>query len=413
MTPATRPVAVVTGLGAMSPLGADVPTLWDALLAGKSGVRELTEPWAGDLPVRIGAPSPVDPATLLDRVKARTMDRCQQFAMVAAREAWTDAGEPDVEPERLAVVIGTGIGGVTSLLAQDELRRERGPRRVSPYAVPMLMPNAAAASVGLMLHAKAGVHTPVSACASGAEAIWLGLGLLRSGQADVVVCGGTEAALHPLPMSAFATMRALSPRNDEPQAASRPFDKARNGFVLGEGAGAVVLETAEHAARRGRQGHALLVGAGASSDAHHVAAPDPEGAGAARAMELALADAAVSPEEVSHVNAHATSTPAGDVAEAMAIRSVLGDAADHAAVTATKSLMGHLLGAAGAVEAIATVLALRERVAPPIANLDDPDDAVRLDLIRVTPRELAHGAAVSNSFGFGGHNVSLVFRAVS
>jgi 3-oxoacyl-[acyl-carrier-protein] synthase II len=344
-------------------------------------------------------------------VQARTLDRVQQFALVAAQEAWADAGRPEVESERLAVVVSSGIGGVLTLLGQYDVLRERGARRVSPHTVPMLMPNGPAATVGLALGARAGVHAPVSACASGAEAIALGLELIRSGRADVVVAGGSEAAIHALPIAGFAAMRALSMRNDEPDRASRPYDKARDGFVLGEGAGVLVLEAAEHAAARGATVYAELAGAGLSADSHHVAAPEPEGVGAALAISRALTDAAVDPAAITHINAHATSTPIGDLAEARAIRLALGSAADRAPITATKSMTGHLLGAAGAVEALATVLAVRDGVIPPTRNLDDPDDDVDLDVVRVEPRQLADPrVAVSNSFGFGGHNVALVFR---
>ena len=403
---------LVTGLGATTPLAGDAPGTWAALLAGRSGVRPLDQDWAADLPVRIAATAAVDPDQVLDRVEARTLDRAEQFALLAAREAWSDAGSPEIEPERLAVVVASGIGGVLTLLTQYDILRERGARRVSPHTVPMLMPNGPAATVGLALKARAGVHTPVSACASGAEAIALGLDLIRSGRADVVVAGGTEAAIHPLPLAGFAAMRALSTRNDEPEHASRPYDKGRDGFVLGEGAGIVVLESAEHAAARGRKAYAELAGAGLSADAYHVAAPEPDGRGAARAMTLALQDADVDASEISHVNAHATSTPIGDTAEARAVRAALGPAADQVALSATKSMTGHLLGAAGAVEAVATVLALRDRQAPPTINVDDPDDEIDLDIVRVDPRPLPEqGIALSNSFGFGGHNVTLTFRS--
>jgi 3-oxoacyl-[acyl-carrier-protein] synthase II len=404
---------VVTGLGANSPLGGDVPGTWAAMLEGRSGISPIREPWAADLPVRIAGQAVVDPAESLGRVTARTLDRSAQFAVLAAREAWADAGSPEVDPDRLAVVIASGIGGVLTLLAQYDVLRERGARRVSPHTVPMLMPNGPAAAVSLELRARAGVHTPVSACASGAEAIAMGLDLLRAGRADVVVAGGVEAAIHPLPIAGFAAMRALSTLNDEPTRASRPYDKSRDGFVLSEGGAALVLETAEHAAARGRRGYGLLAGAGISADAHHVAAPEPEGRGAARAMSLALADAGLSPADVAHINAHATSTPMGDLAEARAIQATLGEA-NRAVVSATKSMTGHLLGAAGALEAIATVLALRDRLAPPTVNLDDCDDEIRLDVVRMEPRPLpAGGSALSNSFGFGGHNVALAFRSVA
>ena len=412
MTP-SQDAVVVTGLGATTPIGGDVPTTWDALQSGRSGVRRLTEEWAESLPVRIAAPAAVDPASVLERVEARTLDRSQQFALVAAREAWADAGRPDVAPERLAVVMASGIGGVLTLLGSYDILKERGPRRISPHTVPMLMPNGPAATVGLELGARAGVHTPVSACASGAEAIALALDLLRLGRADVVVCGGTEAAIHPLPLAGFASMRALSSREDEPEAASRPYDKGRDGFVLGEGAGALVLEKAADARARGARVYAEVAGAGITSDAYHVAAPDPVGAGAARAIARALEDGGLSPADVVHLNAHATSTPTGDLAESVAIRSALGDRTDDVAVSGTKSQTGHLLGAAGAIEAIFTVLALQHRLAPATRNLDDLDDDVQLDVVRMDARALGDGAALSNSFGFGGHNVALAFRSSS
>ncbi len=395
----------VTGLGALTPLGPDVAALTEGLLTGRSGVRLLAgEPWDA-LPARLAAT--VDLEGRLERLEARTLDRVQQLALVAAREAWSDAGEPGVEPDRLAVVIGSGIGGAMTLLAQADVLREKGPRAVSPHLVPMLMPNGPAATVGLALGARAGVHTPVSACASGAEAIAYALDLLRSGRADVVVAGGSEACVHPLPMAGFAQMRALSTRHDEPEAASRPYDKGRDGFVLGEGAGVLVLETEEHARARGARVHGWLAGAGLASDAHHVTAPDPAGTGAARSITLALRDAGLAPTDIGHVNAHATSTPLGDVAEARALALALGD--HRPAVTATKSCTGHLLGAAGAVEAVATVVALRDGLVPPVRNLDDMDDEADVDAVRVIARELEHVAALSTSFGFGGHDVSLVF----
>ncbi len=332
--------------------------------------------------------------------------------MVAAQEAWADAGLADggVDPERLAVAMASGIGGVQTLLANYDALKEKGPRRVSPLAIPMLMPNSPAANVGLAIGAKAGVHTPVSACASGNEAIALGIDLIRLGRADVVVCGGTEAAVHALPMAAFGQMMALSKRNDDPEAASRPWDKGRDGCVLGEGAAVVVLESAEHAEARGARVYAEAAGAGITADSHDIAQPDPAGLGATRAMRNALREAGLEASDVKHINAHATSTPQGDVAEALAIRSALGGAADGVVVTSTKSMTGHLLGAAGALESVATILALRDRVVPPTINLEDPED-VGLDLADKR-RDLPAGdaAALNNSFGFGGHNVALVFR---
>jgi 3-oxoacyl-[acyl-carrier-protein] synthase II len=405
-----RKRVVVTGLGATTPIGGDVPSTWAALLAGKSGVGVLTEEWAAELPVRIAARVEVEPLDVLDRVEARTLDRSQQFAIIAAREAWAQAGKPDVEKERLGVVFASGIGGVTTLLNQYDVLREKGPRRVSPHTVPMLMPNGPAAAVGLDLQARAGVHTPVSACASGAEAIAYGLEMIRNGRADVVVCGGTEAAIHPLPLAAFAAMRAMSTRNDEPLRASRPYDKGRDGFIMGEGAGAVVLESEEHAKARGATILGEIAGAGITSDGYHIAAPDPEGRGVVRALRAALESADLSPSDITHINAHATSTPAGDVAEAKAIREVFGSAADTVVVTAPKSTFGHLLGAAGAVEAIATLLSVTQHIVPPTLNLDDRDDDVDLDVVTVDPRPLREGPAMSNAFGFGGHNVVLVIQ---
>ncbi len=408
---------VVTGIGALTPLGPDAPSLWRGLLAGANGTRPLTQPWAADLQVRIAAQlSQEAEAKLAAEVpphQRRKLDRVQQMALVAAREAWADAGAPELDPERLGVCVSSGIGGIVTLLDQYDVLKERGASRVSPHTVPMLMPNGPAAAVALELKARAGVHVPVSACASGSEAIAMALDMLRLGRADVVVAGGSEAVIHPLPIAGFATMRALSTRNDEPEAASRPYDKARDGFVIGEGAGILVLERASSARARGATIYGVLAGAGLSSDAHDVVAPEPTGAGASRALAFALRDAGLEPSDIAHVNAHATSTPMGDVAEARAIRKALGGAADSLVVSATKGSTGHLLGAAGAVEAIATLLALRDRLAPPTRNLDDPDDAVDLDIARLDPRPLRSGplAAVSNSFGFGGHNVSLAFRS--
>jgi 3-oxoacyl-[acyl-carrier-protein] synthase II len=408
-----RKRVVVTGLGAITPLGTDVPSTWESLLAGRSGVRELTEDWAAELPARIAAWAAADPATLIDRVQSRRLDRCEQFALVAAREAWAHAGSPEVDPERLGVVVSSGIGGVASTLSAYDTLKEKGWQRLSPFTVPMLMPNGAAGWIAIELGARAGVHTTVSACASGAEAIGYAMDMIRSGRADVVLAGGTEAAILQLNIAAFAAMRALSTRNDEPARASRPFDKGRDGFVLGEGAGMVVLESAEHAAARGATVHAVAAGVGYSSDAHHIAQPEPEGKGLRLVLGRALADAGVDPGQVAHVNAHATSTPAGDVVEAQAIAAALGAAAPGVVVSATKSMMGHLLGGAGAVESVAAILALREKVAPPTINLEDPDDDAGLSIApqpqQLTPRGDGPMAVINNSFGFGGANVALVF----
>jgi 3-oxoacyl-[acyl-carrier-protein] synthase II len=406
---------VVTGLGATTPLGGDVGSTWQALLDGRSGARVLPDDWANDLPVRIAAPAAVDPASVLDRVQVRRLDRCEQFAIVAAREAWADAGAPEADPERIGVAVSSGIGGVASTLAAYDTLNSKGWQRLSPYTVPMLMPNGSAGWISIELGARAGVHTTVSACASGAESIAYAIDMIRSGRADVVMAGGTEAAILPLNIAAFAAMRALSVRNDEPQRASRPFDKGRDGFVLGEGAAMLVLESAEHAARRGARVHAVAAGFGYSSDAHHIAQPAPDGQGLVRVMRNALANAGLSAGQVVHVNAHATSTPAGDIVEAQAIATALGEAASGVVVSSTKSMTGHLLGGAGALESVAAILALRERVAPPTINLDDPDDQAGID-IATEPRPLeqrggAPMAALNNSFGFGGSNVALAFAA--
>ena len=400
---------LVTGLGATTPLGGDTATTWQAMLDGRSGVRALTDDWATDLPVRIAAKLAVEPTEVIERVKARRMDRVQQVAVVAAREAWRDAGAPEVEPERLAVVVGSGIGGALTLLGQWDVLREKGPRRVSPLTIPMLMPNGPAAVVGLEVGAKAAVRAPVSACATGAEAIAIGLELIRSGKADVVLAGGAEACIHPLPMAGFGAMRAMSTRNDEPERASRPFDKARDGFVLGEGGGMVVLERAEFARARGRSGYAVLAGAGITADGYDIVQPDPSGSGQARAVQEALADGGLTGADIQHVNGHSTSTPAGDMGELLALRKSIGD---HPVVTATKSMTGHLLGAAGAVEAIATVLSIRDGIVPPTINLEDPDDEVCLDIAANVARKMPITAAINDSFGFGGHNVALAFRAL-
>jgi 3-oxoacyl-[acyl-carrier-protein] synthase II len=404
---------VITGAGVSTPLGGDLASSWQALLAGESGVRPLTEDWAEHIPVRIAATGKVDPGTVLDRVRARRVDRSVRFALVAAREAWQAAGCPAVDPERLSVVVATGVGGVVTTLRQHRLQLARGSRPVSPRTIPMLMPNAAAAEIGLDIGARGIVQAPLSACAAGAEAVARGLDLLRADRADVVVCGGTEAAIHPLILAGFAAMQALSRRNDDPTGASRPYDRDRDGLVFAEGAGILVLEREADAAARGATPLAVLAGAGVTADAYHIAAPDPVGAGAARAMTLALRDADLSPADVAHLNAHATSTPAGDLAEAHAVRRAFGDATDGIAVSATKSQTGHLLGAAGAVEAAFTALALRDRTAPRVCNLDHLDERVALDVVRGGHRPLpARAAALSNAFGFGGHNVSLAIRSV-
>jgi 3-oxoacyl-[acyl-carrier-protein] synthase II len=404
---------VVTGLGATTPVGGTVTETWEAILAGRSGARTMDYDWVEqyELPVKFAATIHTPPTDVLSKVEVRRLDPSAQYALIASREAWAHAGAPEVDPERLAACMGTGIGGVWTLLSQWDVLKEKGPRRIFPLAVPMLMPNASSAAVSLDLGARAGAHTPVSACASGLEAMGYAAEMIRSGRADIAVAGGTEGAVHALPIAGFAAMQALSTRNDDPERASRPYDTGRDGFVLGEGAGVMVLEEYEHAKARGATIYAELAGLGMSADSHHIAAPEPEGAGASRAMVEAVKNAGLTPRDIVHINAHATSTPLGDIAEGLMIHATLGAAADRVVVTSTKSMTGHLLGAAGAVEAIATILALRDGIVPAIRNLDDPDDDIDLDLVRVDNRPLTSGIALSNSFGFGGHDVCLAFTS--
>ncbi|WP_313817263.1 beta-ketoacyl-ACP synthase II [Citricoccus sp.] len=411
--------AVITGLGATTPIGGDVPTLWQNALVGTSGARPLEQEWVAEyeLPVTFAAQVSTPVAETLSKVEMKRMDPSTQFGMVAAREAWADAGldaEGSVDPDRFAVSFGTGIGGVWTLLDGWDTLRNKGPRRVLPMTVPMLMPNGPAAAISLALGARAGARTMVSACASGTESLDIGLELIRSGQADVVVCGGAEAAIHPLPIAAFASMQALSRRNDEPERASRPYDKDRDGFVLGEGAGALVIESEEHAKARGARIYAELAGTGVTSDSYHITAPEAEGLGASRALTLALESAGAAPTDVSHVNAHATSTPVGDRPEYLAMKSVFGGHLDDVAVSATKSQTGHLLGASGAIESVLSVLAVHHGQAPVTINLENQDPEIPLNVVTDQPRQLPQGArvAVNNSFGFGGHNAVSLFRSV-
>lgn len=405
---------VVTGIGATTPLGGDVRSTWTALLAGESGISTLEQDWVAkyEVPVTFAGQAKVKASEVLTPQEAKRLDPSSQFALIAAREAWGDAGKPEVAPERLAVEFATGIGGVWTLLDAYDTLKEKGPRRVLPMTVPMLMPNGPAAAIGMDIAARGGVRTAVSACASSTEAIANALNRLLTGEIDVVVAGGCEAAIHPMPVSAFASMHALSRRNDNPKAASRPYDVDRDGFVMGEGAGALVLETEAHAKARGAKIYAELVGGSVTSDAHHITAPDPEGTGAARAVVAALKQANAKPEDVVHINAHATSTPVGDIAEYTALKRVFGDHTEKLAVSATKSATGHLLGGAGAIEAIFTVLALHERTAPPTINLENQDPEIPLDVV-TAPRKLPDGPilALSTSFGFGGHNAVVAFRS--
>jgi 3-oxoacyl-[acyl-carrier-protein] synthase II len=407
----TQRRVVVTGLGATTPLGGDVPTTWQAALAGTSGAHTLTHDWVSrfELPVTFAAELAVPTTDILPRPEARRLDRSEQFAMVAAREAWQDAGAPEVAPERLGVVVSSGIGGINTTLSAYDTYKERGWNRLSPFTVPMLMPNGPAAWIGLDRGAQAGVHATVSACASGAEAIGYAMDMIRAGRADVVIAGGTEAAIHGLNIAAFAAARAMSTRNDDPQGASRPWDRERDGFVLGEGAGILVLESEEFARARGARIYAYAAGVGYSADSHHITQPEPEGRGIIMAMTQALTDGDLTGQDVKHVNAHATATPAGDVIEVQAVAKAIGT---HPLVTSTKSMTGHLLGGAGGIESVFTVKALHERIVPATINLNDIDDGIEVDLVHGENRTLPEGdiAAVNNSFGFGGHNVTVVFK---
>ena len=405
---------VVTGLGATSPLGGDVASTWKALLAGESGVSTLEHDWVEtyDLPVTFAGQAKVKAEEVLERQEFKRLDPSAQLALISAREAWADAGSPEVAPERILVDYATGIGGLWTLLDGWDTLREKGPRRVLPMTIPMLMPNAAAAAVSMALGGKGGARTVVSACASGTESIANAYEHLQLGLADVVVAGGTEAVIHPLPIAAFAAMQALSKRNDDPARASRPYDVDRDGFVLGEGAATLVLETKEHAEARGAKIYAELAGGGITSDSYHITAPDPEGLGASRAVLAALEQAGASPDDVTHINAHATSTPVGDIAEYHALKAVFGDRVGSIPVSATKAATGHLLGGTGALEAVFSILAVHERTAPPTINLDNQDEEIPLDVV-TSPRNLGEGPqlAISNSFGFGGHNAVVAFRS--
>ncbi|WP_374969688.1 beta-ketoacyl-ACP synthase II [Terrabacter sp. BE26] len=407
---------VVTGLGATTPLGGTATETWEALLAGRSGARPMDFDWVAkyELPVTFAATIATRPDEVLTKVETRRLDPSSQYALIAAREAWADAGKPEVDPERLGAAIGSGIGGVWTLLDQWDNLREKGPRRVYPLAVPMLMPNGPAAAVSLDLGARAGAHTTVSACASGAESMGYAIDMIRTGRADVVVAGGTEAAVHALPIAGFAAMQALSTRNDEPEKASRPYDTGRDGFVLGEGAAVIVLESEEHARARGARIYAELASVGMSADAHHITAPEPNGSGASRAMLHAVEGADLTPSDIVHINAHATSTPVGDVAEYNAIKRAFGDHTENMSVTATKSMTGHLLGAAGALEAVITIQSIHNRLVPATINLDDQDPEIPLNVVTGQAQQLPAGdiAALNNSFGFGGHNVALAVRSI-
>lgn len=411
----STPRIVVTGIGASTPVGGTAPESWSALMGGASGTHSLDYDWVErySLPVTFAAEAAVRPDSVLERPVANRLDPSAQFALVAAKEAWADAGAPEVDPERFAVDFATGIGGLQTTLAGWDTLKEKGPRRVMPMSVPMLMPNAPAAAVSMHLNARAYARTVASACASSTESLINAFEALRAGRADVIIAGGSEAVIHPLTIAAFASMQALSKRNDSPETASRPYSVDRDGFVMGEGAAALVLETEEHAKARGAKIYGEVVGGGVTADSYHITAPEPEGLGASRAVRLALEQAGASADEVTHINAHATSTPTGDIAEYKALLSVFGDRVHDIPVSATKASTGHLLGGTGALEAIFTILALRERQAPPTINLSTQDPEIPLQ-VSGAPIALGDGPqlAISNSFGFGGHNAVVAFRSV-
>ena len=406
-SPRTLRNVVVTALATTTSIAGDVDATWKGLLAGESGIGTLSGFVDDfDLPVRIGGTLKVDPDDSLSRVEIRRMSFVERLALTLSRTVWSNAGSPEVDQDRLGVVIGTGLGGGDALIDAVDKLRDGGYRKVSPFVVQMVMPNGPSATVGLELGARAGVLTPVSACSSGSEAIANAHRMIAMGDADIVVTGGVEGRLDAVATASFAMMRALSTRNDDPQGASRPFDKDRDGFVFGEAGALMVLESEEHAKARGATIHARVLGSGITSDGFHIVAPDPEGTGAARAMTRAIETAGLSKSDIGHVNAHATSTPIGDIAEAKAIGAAVGN---QAAIYAPKSALGHSIGAVGALEAVLTVLALRDGVIPPTLNLENQDPDIDLDVVKGEARYGQIDFALNNSFGFGGHNVAIAF----
>ena len=405
---------VVTGIGLVTPVGSDRKTTWDSLLEGKSGIDYISLFDAEGFESRIAAEvNDFDAAPILGRKDARRLDRFAQFACIAALEALEDAGMDMAteDPDRVGVLIGSGVGGIITISEQHKILLDKGPKRVSPFLVPMMLGDMASGQGSMMIGAKGPNFSTVSACATGTDSIGEALEMIRRGRADVVIAGGTEAAVCEIGVAGFNSCMALSTRNDDPQAASRPFDTGRDGFVLGEGAGLVVLESLEHAEKRGANVLAELAGYGASSDAHHVTQPHPEGEGAARAMKWAIQDAKLVPENVDYINAHGTSTPLNDKFETIAIKRMYGDHAYKLKISSTKSMTGHLLGAAGGIEAAFSVLAIKEGIIPPTINLDDVDPDCDLDYVPNKAVKQKVDVAMSNSLGFGGHNASLVFKS--
>ncbi|HLT58771.1 MAG: beta-ketoacyl-ACP synthase II [Limnochordales bacterium] len=406
---------VVTGIGAVTPIGVGKDALWDALARGVSGIGPITRFDAADYPTRFaGEVRQFDPTEYMDRKDARRLDRFVQYAWAATRMALEDAklDPARVDGERMGVLIGSGIGGIEVLEQQIRVLAERGPSRVSPFLVPMMIPDMAAGYVSIQTGAKAHNACTVTACASGANAIGDAARIIERGDADIMITGGSEASVTPVALAGFSAARALSTRNDDPQRASRPFDKERDGFVLAEGAGILILESLEHAQARGARIYGEVAGYACTGDAYHITQPAPEGEGAYRALKLALQDAGVAPEQVDYINAHGTSTEYNDYFETLAIKRALGEAAYKVAISSTKSMTGHLLGAAGAVEAIACLLAMKHGLIPPTINYEVPDPGCDLDYVPNAARKAQVNVAVSNSFGFGGHNAVLVFRKV-
>jgi len=403
---------VITGMGAVTPLGSTLESLWDNLMKGKSGVSRIEHFDVSEFPTQIAASiKDFDPEQYMDRREARRMDRFVQFAMAASTMALQDANldvRAHPEPERVGVIIGSGIGGLATWEEQHKILLERGPKRVSPFFTPMMIANMASGQVSIHFGAKGPNTTAVTACATGTHSIGDSFRLIQRGEADVMVCGGAEATIFPTGLAGFCAMRAMSTRNDEPERASRPFDVDRDGFVMGEGSGVLVLESLEHAERRGARIYAEVIGYGMSGDAHHITDPDPDGA--ARCMTRAIRDADISPEDVQYINAHGTSTPVGDVSETRAIKKAFGDHAYRLAVSSTKSMTGHLLGAAGGVEAVISALSIHHGWIAPTINVDNQDPECDLDVVPNQPRQADLEVVMSNSFGFGGHNATIVLK---
>lgn len=412
MIKSTSEKVFITGLGIISPIGSNLDKVWSNLLNGVSGVSKIEQDWVNEMDIKIAAQVLELTTNYITNIQARRYDRFAQFAIIAARQAWNDANIKSIDNERLGVVIGTGIGGIITLLNSYDTLKERGSKRVSPFTVPMLMPNSASALVGIELGARGGIHTPVSACASGAEAILHGYKLIKDNVCDVVVVGGAEAVIHPLPISAFNNMMAMSRRNDTPALASRPFDKLRDGFVLGEGSGVLILERESHAIKRNARIYCELLRGASTSDAYHIASPEPNGRDIQRAISLALGINNISKNDICHINPHATSTMQGDLAESRALEHVFTDALSNIYVSATKSVTGHLLGAAGAVESIFTILSLYKGVVPGTINVKQLDEQIKLKIAFESSKLDFKGRdiALNNSFGFGGHNIVLPFK---